>query len=147
MDTLTEEKRSWNMSRIKNRDTKPELIVRSMLHRLGLRFRLHRKDLPGKPDIVLAKFKKVIFVNGCFWHRHAGCKFAYKPKSRVKFWNNKFKKNIQNDIKVKKKYSQSAWNQIIIWECETKDLKKLENKIRKKFSKIGLCNFIILIYL
>ena len=132
MDTLTEEKRSWNMSRIKNRDTKPELIVRSMLHRLGLRFRLHRKDLPGKPDIVLAKFKKVIFVNGCFWHRHAGCKLAYKPKSRVKFWNNKFKKNVQNDIKVKKKYSQSAWNQIIIWECETKDLKKLENKIRKK---------------
>ena len=135
MDRLTEEKRSWNMSRIKNRDTQPELKVRSILHRMGLRFRLHRKDLPGKPDIVLPKFKKVIFVHGCFWHRHPTCKLAYTPKTRIEFWNNKFNRNIQNDIKVTKKYSQSEWNQIIIWECETKEFKKLEAKIKNIFFK------------
>ncbi|MBU1162905.1 MAG: DNA mismatch endonuclease Vsr, partial [Proteobacteria bacterium] len=86
MDIISKEKRSWNMSRIRGKDTKPEIIVRSMLHRMGYRFRLHRKDLPGKPDIVLPKYKTVIFVHGCFWHRHKGCKYAYTPKSRVKFW-------------------------------------------------------------
>jgi len=86
MDNLTKEKRSWNMSRIKGKDTKPELYVRSILHSLGYRFRLHRKDLPGKPDIVLPKYQTVIFVHGCFWHRHQGCKLAYNPKSRIYFY-------------------------------------------------------------
>ena len=94
VDNLTQEKRSWNMSRIKDKNTKPELVVRSILHRMGYRFRLHRKDLPGKPDIVLPKYKTVIFVHGCFWHRHKGCKYAYQPKSRVDFWQKKFKGNI-----------------------------------------------------
>ncbi len=80
MDTISSEHRSWNMSRIMNRDTKPELIVRSLLHHKGYRFRLHRKDLPGKPDIVLPRFKKIILVHGCYWHRHEGCRLAYNPK-------------------------------------------------------------------
>ncbi len=81
MDTISSEHRSWNMSRIMNRDTKPELIVRSLLHHKGYRFRLHRKDLPGKPDIVLPRFKKIILVHGCYWHRHEGCRLAYNPKA------------------------------------------------------------------
>ena len=85
VDILTKEKRSWNMSRIKGKNTKPELLLRSLLHRNGFRFRLHDKKLPGKPDIVLPRYKTVIFVNGCFWHRHSGCKYAYTPKSRQEF--------------------------------------------------------------
>jgi DNA mismatch endonuclease (patch repair protein) len=85
------------MSRIKDRNTKPEIIVRKALHRLGYRFRLHRKDLPGRPDIVLPKYKTVIFVHGCYWHRHKGCKYAYTPKSRVEFWERKFKENSERD--------------------------------------------------
>lgn len=85
MDTISSEHRSWNMSRIMNRDTKPELIVRSLLHHKGYRFRLHRKDLPGKPDIVLPRFKKIILVHGCYWHRHEGCRLAYNPKKQSPF--------------------------------------------------------------
>ncbi|MEE1573813.1 MAG: DNA mismatch endonuclease Vsr, partial [Candidatus Neomarinimicrobiota bacterium] len=102
MDRLTKEKRSWNMSRIKGKDTKPEIIVRSILHKAGFRFRLNRKDLPGKPDIVLPKYKSVILVHGCFWHRHPRCKYACTPKSRVKFWQKKFSENIERDKFVKK---------------------------------------------
>jgi len=101
MDKLTPEHRSWNMSRIFSANTKPELAVRSLLHKMGYRFRLHRKDLPGKPDIVLTKYKTVIFVHGCFWHRHDACQYAYTPKSRVKFWKEKFEGNIERDIRKK----------------------------------------------
>ncbi len=117
------------MSRIKNRDTKPELIVRSFLHRKGYRFRLHRKDLPGKPDIVLPRFKKIIFVHGCFWHRHAGCRYAYNPKSRVEFWEKKFKQNIIRDKNVQEALVQQGWQVYVIWECETKKLDMLDKKI------------------
>ena len=86
MDNISPEHRSWNMSRIKSKDTIPERIVRSYLHRNGFRFRLHVKELPGKPDIVLPKYKTVIEVRGCFWHRHKGCKYAYMPKTRIEFW-------------------------------------------------------------
>lgn len=134
MDRLTKDKRSWNMSRIKNRDTKPELRVRSLLHKMGLRFRLHRKDLPGNPDIVLPKFKKAIFVHGCFWHKHPECKFAYIPKSKVEFWEKKFECNIQNDISVREKYENLYWDQIVIWECETKDLHELGKKFKREFN-------------
>ena len=85
------------MSRIRGRDTAPELLVRSALHRAGYRFRLHREDLPGRPDIVLPKYRTVVFVHGCFWHRHKGCRFAYTPKSRVAFWNDKFRRNVERD--------------------------------------------------
>ncbi|MCF6248584.1 MAG: DNA mismatch endonuclease Vsr [Desulfobacula sp.] len=122
------------MSRIKNRDTKPELIVRSLLHHKGYRFRLHRKDMPGKPDIVLPRFKKIILVHGCFWHRHEGCRYAYNPKSRVSFWQNKFNQNIKRDKMVQKKLFQMGWQVYVIWECETKKIELLEEKIDLIFS-------------
>lgn len=136
MDKLTPEHRSWNMSRIKSSNTKPELIVRSILHRMGFRFRLHRKDIPGKPDIVLPKYKTVIFVHGCFWHRHEGCKYAYTPKSRVDFWEAKFSSNIKRDIKVKKQLDELNWNIFVIWECELSDINSLRKKIQKYFNRL-----------
>ena len=102
MDRISKEHRSWNMSRIKGKNTKPEIIVRKMLHRMGYRFRIHRKDLPGRPDIVLPKHKTVIFVHGCFWHRHKDCKYAYNPKSRVEFWQKKFRDNVNRFKTVEK---------------------------------------------
>lgn len=118
MDTLSKERRSWNMSRIKGKDTKPELIVRSFLHSHGFRFRLHLKDLPGKPDIVLSKYKTIIEVRGCYWHRHPGCKFAYTPKSNFDFWNEKFRENVARDVLNDNLLRDMGWNLIIIWECE-----------------------------
>lgn len=131
-DRISPEHRSWNMSRIKNRDTKPELIVRSLLHRMGYRFRLHRKDLPGKPDIVLPKYKTVIFVHGCFWHRHPRCKFAYTPKSRLDFWLEKFQKNVHRDAKIKRQLEKLGWHVITIWECQTKDLSRLTKSLKSQ---------------
>ena len=124
MDKLTKEKRSWNMSRIRGKDTKPEKIVRSALHKNGYRFRLNRKDLPGKPDIVLPKYKSVILVHGCFWHRHPRCKFAYNPKSRETFWQKKFSENVERDRFVKKELRKEGWKVIVVWECELKNDKK-----------------------
>jgi DNA mismatch endonuclease, patch repair protein len=134
MDLLTKEKRSWNMSRIKGKDTKPEIVVRSILHKNGFRFRLNRKDLPGKPDIVLPKYKSVILVHGCFWHRHPRCKFAYNPKSRVKFWQNKFSKNVERDKFVKKELRKEGWKVIVVWECEIRNMEKLKNILFKKIN-------------
>ncbi|MBW2662975.1 MAG: DNA mismatch endonuclease Vsr [Deltaproteobacteria bacterium] len=131
MDIISEERRSWNMSRIRGKDTKPEIIVRSMLHRMGYRFRLHRKDLPGKPDIVLPKYNTVIFVHGCFWHRHKRCKFAYTPKSRVKFWKDKFAETVKRDKQHLKQLKEKGWEVFIVWECETKDMDKLKKIINK----------------
>ncbi|RZB35059.1 MAG: DNA mismatch endonuclease, patch repair protein [Desulfobacteraceae bacterium Eth-SRB1] len=133
MDKLTPEHRSWNMSRIRSGNTKPELLVRSLLHRMGYRFRLHRKDLPGKPDIVLPKYRTVIFVHGCFWHRHEDCKYAYIPKSRREFWDNKFKTNIERDKKVNQKLMNLGWKVNIIWECELSDVKAVEKKLDNFF--------------
>jgi len=116
------------MSRINGSDTKPEIAVRSFLHRQGLRFRVNDKKLPGKPDIVLKKYSTVVFVDGCFWHRHPSCRFAYTPKSRIKFWNGKFEKNIERDKNVNKLLKKLSWNIIRIWECEISD-KKLEDLI------------------
>ena len=108
------------MSHIRSKDTKPEKRLRSLLHRLGFRFRLHRKDLPGTPDIVLPKYRTVIFVHGCFWHQHPGCKKATLPRSNVEFWKNKLEKNIERDKEVEKKLIETGWNVIVIWECEIK---------------------------
>lgn len=121
MDRLTREHRSWNMSRIRGVNTKPEIRVRSLLHRMGFRFRLHRKDLPGKPDIVLTKHETIIFVHGCYWHRHPGCQFAYTPKSRVEFWTTKFARNVERHFEVESELQALGWRVIVIWECETKD--------------------------
>ena len=118
MDSLTKEHRSWNMSRIKGSDTTPERLVRSLLHRMGYRFRLHSKELPGRPDIVLPKHNTVIFVHGCFWHRHKGCKYAYTPKTRQAFWTNKFDSNVRRDKEVAKRLRKAGWKLIVLWECE-----------------------------
>ena len=122
MDRISKEHRSWNMSRIKSGNTKPEIVVRSLLHKLGYRFRLHRKDLPGKPDIVLPRYNSVVFVHGCFWHRHNGCKNATVPKTKNIFWREKFKGNIERDIKVQEELQSMDWKILIIWECETSDI-------------------------
>jgi len=119
-DKLTPERRSWNMSRIRSKNTKPELIVRSLLHRMGFRFRVNRKDLLGKPDIVLPKYKTVIFVHGCFWHRHKGCKGATTPSTRREFWEKKFKDNTNRDKRNRRELKKAGWNVIVLWECEVK---------------------------
>lgn len=106
------------MSRIRGKDTKPEIAVRKMLHAAGFRFRLHVKDLPGKPDIVLPKWKTVIFVHGCFWHRHEGCKDASTPKTRTEWWLDKFEKNVANDLKKRGALEAAGWKLIVVWECE-----------------------------
>ena len=120
MDTLTSEKRSWNMSRIRGANTKPELAVRSMLHRMGYRFRISNKTLPGRPDIVLPKYRAVIFVHGCFWHRHQGCKYAYTPKSRLDFWGRKFEGNVMRDKNNLSLLKKTGWLPIVVWECKIK---------------------------
>jgi DNA mismatch endonuclease (patch repair protein) len=128
-DSISKERRSANMSRIKSRDTKPEKTVRSALHRLGFRFRLYRPNLPGKPDIVLPKYKVVIFVHGCFWHQHAGCKRATQPKSNRKYWTPKLKRNIERFYEIKREYRQMGWKVLVIWECEAKKAAKLIMKL------------------
>lgn len=129
-DIISKEKRSWNMSQIKGKDTKPELLVRSMLHRMGYRFRLHRKDLPGKPDITLPKYRAVVFVHGCFWHRHKECRYAYTPKSRIGFWQKKFKDNVERDKKKQAALRRAGWRVIVVWECQLRNISKLENRIK-----------------
>ena len=120
------EQRSRNMSAIKSKNTKPEITLRKLLHSMGYRFRLHRKDLPGSPDIVLPKYKTVIFVHGCFWHRHENCKYASTPKTRKEFWEKKFRENINRDNLNQANLSLKGWKIIIIWECQLKgDKKKL----------------------
>jgi len=123
------------MSHIKGKNTKPELAVRSILHRHGYRFRLHRKDLPGNPDIVLPKHKTVIFVHGCYWHRHGGCRFAYTPKSRVEFWTKKFKENVKRDRKNLAALEGLGWKISVIWECELRNIYFLKEKIINLFSE------------
>ncbi len=127
VDRISEEKRSWNMSQIKGSNTKPEIAVRSFLHRQGLRFRVNDKKLPGKPDIVLKKYRTIVFVDGCFWHRHTGCRFAYTPKSRIEFWTEKFKSNVKRDRKVNTMLKEQSWNVVRIWQCETKTSEKLSH--------------------
>lgn len=123
--------RSAIMARIGPRNTAPELAVRRILHGLGVRFRLHRRDLPGTPDIVLPGRQLAILVHGCFWHRHPRCAFAYTPKTRVEFWTTKFKRNVARDRKVRRQLRHLGWRVHIIWECETRDLIALEHRLRK----------------
>ena len=128
------------MSRIRGSDTKPERVVRSLLHRCGFRFRLHRKDLPGRPDIVLPKHQAVILVHGCFWHRHAGCRFAYTPKSRLEFWEKKFSENVARDRRNARALRSLGWRSLIVWECETREVAslrlRLQNFLKDKESGI-----------
>lgn len=121
VDTLTPEQRSERMSRIHSKDTKPEIRLRQALHRLGFRYRLHGRALPGKPDIVLPRYKAVVFVHGCFWHRHEGCKIANVPKSNTEFWVEKFDRNVLRDKEVRHGLEAAGWNVIVAWECELKN--------------------------
>ena len=131
------EKRSRNMSAIKSKNTKPEIAVRKLLHSLGYRFRLHSKDLPGSPDIVLPKYNTVIFVHGCFWHRHKNCKYASTPKTRKEFWEKKFKSNVKRDLEIQEKIKNIGWKSVVIWECEINELIKdssmIINKLKNDF--------------
>ncbi|MBR2693957.1 MAG: DNA mismatch endonuclease Vsr [Thermoguttaceae bacterium] len=132
-DHLTKEKRSWNMSRIKSSDTKPEMQIRSFLHKQGFRFRLHRKDLPGKPDIVLPKYKTVIDVRGCFWHYHKNCKRSSLPASNTAYWKNKLEGNVLRDKKHERDLKKLGWKVIVVWECSLNNrtfLTRLANKIK-----------------
>ncbi|MDQ3917006.1 MAG: very short patch repair endonuclease, partial [Acidobacteriota bacterium] len=108
------------MARVKGRDTKPEKIVRSLLHALGYRFRLHRKDLPGRPDIVLPKHKKVVYVHGCFWHGHPSCPRAARPTSNVAFWNKKIDGNVARDAAAQRAIKGLGWGHLVVWQCETR---------------------------
>lgn len=119
-DVHDKKTRSYNMSRIKGKDTKPEMLVRRFLHAYGFRYRLHGKKLPGKPDMVLPKYKTVIFVHGCFWHGHGGCKYFVVPKTRTEWWMNKINGNVENDKRVKEALKDGGWKIITLWECSLK---------------------------
>ncbi|WP_124427360.1 very short patch repair endonuclease [Pseudomonas orientalis] len=139
-DIVTPEQRSKNMSRIKGKNTKPEMTVRTLCHELGLRYRLHRKDLPGTPDLVFPKHRLCLFVHGCFWHRHPGCKYAYTPKSRLDFWLPKLAKNVERDTEAQRALEASGWRVSIIWECQTKNRDALRTEIQKMISTNSSAN-------
>lgn len=130
-DVLSPEQRSRNMRAIKGKDTGPELIVRRLLHSLGYRFRLHRRDLPGHPDIVLPGRKVVVFVHGCFWHRHR-CRYGQVcPATRAEFWQAKFAANVARDARTRRKLRALGWRVIVVWECQTRDRDKLAARLRR----------------
>lgn len=129
MDILAPEQRSLLMSRIRGKDTGPELRVRQLAHALGFRFRLHRRDLPGSPDLVFASRRKAIFVHGCYWHRHTGCRYAYSPKSNKEFWQAKFAANVARDQIATKVLRELGWQVLVIWECETRDAEALRSRL------------------
>lgn len=118
------------MSRVSGADTGPELLVRKIIHRMGFRYRLHVKKLPGNPDIVLARHKKVIFVNGCFWHGHKGCKRSKRPSTNVEFWDKKIEATVKRDREAIRALKRTGWQTLVIWGCETKNLEKLAEKLK-----------------
>jgi len=129
MDRLTPDRRRWNMSRIRGQNTAPERRVRSLLHHRGFRFSLRRKELPGKPDIVLPRFHTVVFVHGCFWHRHAGCRNAVVPKTRTEFWARKLSGNVERDHQNVEDLKQLGWKILVVWECELDDESALQKRL------------------
>lgn len=143
-DFLTPSERSERMSRIRGKNTQPELALRKALHRLGLRYRLHGAGLPGRPDLVLPRYETVVFVHGCFWHRHLGCSIATTPKSNTPFWLEKFEKNVARDARVTKQLEDQGWAVFVVWECElstptkvAKTGKDLAARIRRAPAKHG----------
>ena len=125
------------MGRIRGRDTAPERAVRSIVHQLGYRFRLHRAGLPGRPDLVLSRLRTVILVHGCFWHRHRRCKYAYVPKSNLAFWEAKFVKNHLRDKQVRRLLKKDGWRIIVVWECETSNLVELSGRLQTVLAELG----------
>lgn len=130
IDTLTPSERSALMGRIRGANTKPEMLVRQLVHGMGYRYRLHRRDLPGTPDLVFPSRRKIIFVHGCFWHRHEGCRFAYEPKSRQEFWARKFEQNLKRDKAALAALRAAGWKVMIIWECETRNVEEISQRVR-----------------
>ena len=130
-DRLTPEARSAHMRRIRKVDTKPELAVRQTAHALGFRYRLHRRDMPGTPDLVFPRLRRVILVHGCFWHQHEGCKLARMPKSRLDYWRPKLERNQQRDREARDALAALGWDVLVIWECETGDREGLTLKIKR----------------
>lgn len=135
MDIVTPEKRSQMMSGIRGKNTKPELAVRSVAHRLGLRFRLHVKDLPGRPDLVFPKHRTVVFVHGCFWHRH-DCRLAAMPKTRTDFWLAKFSANVARDRRCRMELEVRGWKVLEIWECEVRDTLLIRQRLEEHFGLV-----------
>lgn len=131
MDTLTPAQRSERMSRVRGRDTKPEMVVRRLLHARGYRYRLHARDLPGRPDLVFPARRKVIFVHGCFWHRHEGCALARMPKSRLDFWQAKLEGNRERDQRKLRDLAARGWRAMVVWECELRDLPGLAVRLEE----------------
>ena len=128
-DIVDSKRRSAIMARIRGHDTAPEIAVRRIAHRMGLRFRLHRKDLPGRPDLVLPKHRLAVFVHGCFWHRHEGCRRATTPKSRAVFWTEKFAMNVARDARQEAALKELGWRVLVIWECETRNEPAVERRL------------------
>lgn len=135
-DVFTTQKRSWVMSRIRGKDTGPEKVVRSFLHKNGFRFRLHVSRLPGKPDIVLPKFRTAIFVHGCFWHHHARCKNAVYPKNRAQFWRSKIDGTVRRDRKAIQLLRKSGWSVLTVWECEIEQSPQCLERLLKKLAAL-----------
>jgi DNA mismatch endonuclease, patch repair protein len=135
-DILSAQQRSALMSRVRPHNSKPERIVRSCLHGLGLRFRLHYSNLPGTPDIVLTRHRTIVFVHGCFWHRHPGCNKSTTPKTRQSFWTAKFLANVRRDRRVQRKLRADGWHVITLWECQTKDKTRLVRLLKRRLSFI-----------
>lgn len=136
-DIIDRQRRSEIMSRIGPRHTAPEIAVRRAAHQIGLRFRLHRRDLPGSPDLVFARYRLAVFVHGCFWHRHRGCPGATTPKTRPEFWQRKFDGNVARDTRNCAELKKLGWRILIIWECETEDSARLDRILRKTFGRVG----------
>ena len=130
-DTLTPKERSHRMALVRSTDTKPEMRVRKLLHGMGYRYRLHARDLPGTPDLVFRSRHAVVFVHGCFWHRHSGCSLARLPKSRIAFWKNKLEGNKARDKLNILKLRAAGWRTLVVWECQTKDINRLTSRLRK----------------
>jgi DNA mismatch endonuclease, patch repair protein len=133
MDTLTPAERSERMGLVRHKDTRPELVVRRLVHGMGYRYRLHRRDLPGHPDLVFPRLRKIIFIHGCFWHRHAAaeCKLARLPKSRQDFWVPKLEANRARDARNQEALSTAGWRVLVVWECELRHKEQLENKLKR----------------
>ena len=130
-DKLSKARRSANMRAVRSQDTRPEICVRQVAHALGYRFRLHRSELPGKPDVAFIKKRKAIFVHGCFWHQHKGCKRASMPQSNVSFWSTKLARNVARDADQLRSLKAVGWRALVVWECETKDKLKLAKRLSR----------------
>jgi DNA mismatch endonuclease (patch repair protein) len=131
VDTLSPAERSEIMARVRSKNSRPEVLVRKLVFALGYRYRLHARDLPGHPDLVFRKRRKVIFVHGCFWHRHEGCALARLPKSRLDFWEPKLEGNKQRDKRSRKALNRDGWKVLTIWECQTTKIRRLESTLRR----------------